>query len=79
MINWNIFFEDSSIEEAIKEFAYLNSSFSKFNSSCYRKDCKLAIKSLKNKGYKKSRRSAREALSRRGFRIKVKWELVYHD
>jgi len=78
-INWEIFFGASSLVEAIIEFAYLNHSFKEFKNNCYPKECKEVISKLKHKGYKKSRRSAREALIRRGYKIKTKWELVYYD
>lgn len=69
-INWEIFFGNSSTEEAIVYFAKGKYSFKKFIEECWPKECKSSIQVMKYKGYKKCRRNARYALSRRGFKIK---------
>jgi hypothetical protein len=67
-INWEIFFGDSSSEEAVCLFANGSSTFNQFLENCsYSVLRKSAIKSLKNRGYKRARRSAQKALLLRGF------------
>lgn len=66
-IDWNIFFDNSSTEEAIILFALGHYSFKRFSQECWPKECKLAIKYLKHRGYTKARRAANCALRVRGF------------
>lgn len=66
-INWEIFFGDSSSEEAICLFALGKYSFKEFSDNCWGKNRKEAIKNLKQRGYKKSIRGAQCALRSRGF------------
>ncbi len=69
MINWEIFFGNSSTEAAIAEFCLGVLDFTQFSRACWNKECKKTIKELKRRGYKKARRAAREAMNRRGFRV----------
>jgi len=66
-IDWEIFFGNSSTEEAICLFAMGKYSFEHFSQECWPSDCKLAIKHLKRRGYVKARRAAQRALRLRGF------------
>jgi hypothetical protein len=66
-IKWEIFFGNSSTEEAICLFASGHSTFNQFIKNCWQKECKEAIKKLKHRGYVKAKRSARRALKIRGF------------
>lgn len=67
-IDWEVFFGDSSSEEAICLFAVGKLSFKEFSNNCsYSKERKITIKYLKHIGYKKSIINARKALNRRGF------------
>lgn len=66
-INWEIFFGNSSTEEAICLFASGQSTFKQFSNECWPRDCKEAIKILKHRGYKKAKRGAQRALRIRGF------------
>lgn len=74
-INWEVFFGNSSTEEAIAYFIQGKYSFKSFSQACWPKDCKSAIKRMKHKGYKKCRRNARDAMLRRGFSYKD-WEWI---
>lgn len=74
-INWEIFFENSSTEEAIAYFAQCKYSFKKFFEACWPKDCKNEINRMKQSGYKKSRQNARKAMSRRNIFYKD-WEWI---
>jgi len=67
-IDWEVFFGNSSTEEALCIFATHNCSFDEFsaNTHCFG-ECQPAIKTLKNRGYKKGIRAAQKALLTRGF------------
>ncbi len=65
MVDWEIFFGNSSVESALAEFVLGVSNFKQFSRGCWPADCKAAIKKLKARGYKKARRAAREAMHRR--------------
>lgn len=66
-VNWEVFFGNSSTEEAICLFAGGYSTFKQFSSECWPKECKQAIRHLKRRGYTKSIRAAQRALRLRGF------------
>jgi len=76
-INWEVFFGNSSTEEALAYFAQGRYSFDKFAEECWPKECKLEIKLMKSKGYKKCRLNASKALIRRGMSAQ-NWEWDYH-
>ena len=65
-IDWEIFFGNSSTIEALCYFV-LGGSFTDLNKRCWPKECKIAVKHLKHRGYLKSRRAAKRALRLRGF------------
>jgi hypothetical protein len=67
-IDWEIFFGDSSSEEALCLFATHQSSFNEFIANChYSKERKDSIRILRNRGYKKAICGAQKALRARGF------------
>lgn len=68
-INWEIFFDNSSTVDAIIDFINGNYTFKQFENACWTKDCKIAIRCLKSRGYKKSFRSARHAIKKFGYSI----------
>jgi hypothetical protein len=68
MIDWEIFFGSSYTVQALAAFVVGIYSFKTLEKECsYYKDCKIVIKSMKNKGYKKTRKNARQAMLRRGY------------
>lgn len=77
-INWEDFFGNSSTTEAIILFALGKFTFKKFSQECWPKECKAAIKVLKQKGYAKSRRAAKHALHQRGYLFK-EYRLEYNN
>jgi hypothetical protein len=65
-INWEIFFGDSSSEEAIVLFALGKSTFNEWAANCsLTKERVKTIKILKQRGYKKAIRGAQRALRKR--------------
>ena len=66
-INWEVFFGNSSTEEAICLFALGRYSFKRFSLECWSRSCKNVIKRLKCCGYIKARTAAKRALKSRGF------------
>lgn len=66
-VNWEIFFGNSSTEEAICLFAGRYSTFKQFSAECWPKDCKATIRYLKTRGYEKAIKGAQQALRLRGF------------
>ena len=68
-INWEIFFGDSSSEEAVCLFASRLLTFKQFAEYCSYSDNRLAaIKVLKHRGYNKSINAAQKVLRNRGFK-----------
>jgi hypothetical protein len=67
-INWEVFFGDSSSEEALCLFAAGYSTFKQFMEDCsYSKERKAIIKKLQHRGYVKAKRGAQQALRIRGW------------
>lgn len=67
-IDWEIFFGDSSSEEALCLFAGHHLSFKEFLKACsYSRERKQVIRRLKTRGYKKSIRKAQKVLIKNGF------------
>ena len=67
-INWEIFFGDSSSEEALRLFGQRKLTFGAFADCCsYSPNRVAAIKILKYRGYDKAIRAARHALKNRGY------------
>ena len=57
MVNWEVFFGNSSTEEALAEFVVDIHSFQTLKIGCYyHKNCVLEIDKMKHRGYKKSRK-----------------------
>lgn len=67
-INWEIFFGDSSSEDALMSFAEHRSTFDEWMANCsFSEERVKAIKALKSRGYKKAIRGTQRALWTRGF------------
>lgn len=67
MIKWDLFFGNSSTEEALLDFVN-GDSFTQFRKSCrYPRGCRQEIEKLRNRGYERARKNAKDALRRRGF------------
>lgn len=69
-INYNIFFNSSSTTEATILFAIGKLNFKQFSAECWPKECKMAIKELKRRGYIKAYRSIRKAIANNGYNLK---------
>ena len=79
-IDWEIFFGDSSSEEAVCLFAAGYSTFKQFTEDCsYSEERKAAIKILKKRGYAKAIKTAKRALKLRGFTDYKENYLGYRD
>ena len=63
-INWDIFFDNSSTCESLCEFVAEKKTFKWLSDSCWPLKCKDAVKKMKRRGYKKSIRAAKKALSK---------------
>jgi hypothetical protein len=63
-------FGSSSTEEVLAAFVAGIYSFKTLaKECCHHKELKTTIKSMKNKGYKKTRKNARQAMLRRGYAL----------
>ena len=80
-INWEIFFGDSSSEEALCLFAIGQVSFNEFSNLCsYSLERRNVINKLKYIGYRKSISNAKRALRTRGWNLtEIKNELKDWD
>lgn len=79
-INWEIFFGDSSSEEALCRFAARTSSFKEFSANCsYSRERLTIITTLKQRGYERSIRAAQRALLNRGFKDTMNEWRHYND
>ena len=65
-IDYSVFIGTSSVEEATIKFALGHYTFSEWERECWPKECKVTIRQIKHRGYKKVRRSIREAYNRDG-------------
>lgn len=77
-VNWEDFFGNSSTTEAVILFALGKFTFKKFAEECWPKECKIAIRVLKQRGYVKARRAAKHALNQRGYTHK-EYSAEYND
>lgn len=64
MIKWKYFFGNSSTEEALAAFVKGHYTFNELYKNCWPRECKMEIKKMQRKGYKKMRPLARQAMNR---------------
>lgn len=63
-INWKVFQENSSTEEAVMDFAEGVTSVRQFEKDCWPKDCKKMVRKLKRLPVRLARRRARDFINR---------------